>query len=162
MTAPTSPGPDPITLLFRYAVEERARALFAPGGRVLELSGPVPNTGARFDGACSFPGALDGVDLDALGRALAATLGSGAPVLLCLPGRGGGDDPREARLRLGREFAWTRSAALGVLLPDPSRAEWARRHPQAFGLLAALERAVRGWPLVRWQGAYAIVEGHRR
>jgi hypothetical protein len=35
-------------------------------------------------------------------------------------------------------------------------------HPQAFGLLAALERAVRRWPGLRQLGDLSVLEGRRR
>jgi SAM-dependent methyltransferase len=69
---------------------------------------------------------------------------------------------RGLRAALGPAFAWRRAYALGVLLPGPDHAGWAARHPLAFALLAALERTVRGWPLLRGLGDHLVVEGVRR
>jgi SAM-dependent methyltransferase len=69
---------------------------------------------------------------------------------------------RELRAAFGPAFAWTRAFALGVLLPGPEHGGWAARHPQAFGLLAALEGRTRGWPLLRSLGDHLVVEGARR
>jgi hypothetical protein len=165
VTGDHPPGPNPIALLFRHVLEARARTLFPAGSRVLDLSHAGPEAGAPFDGAYAGPGALDEVDLRALGRALAAELRPGAPVLLCLRSRGSATDipgPRRVRARLGPEFTWHRTFALGVLVPEESRQDWTRRNPQAFGVLAAMERVVRGWPLVRSLGQYAVIEGRRR
>ena len=68
----------------------------------------------------------------------------------------------EARRALGPAFEWTRAWALGVLVPDPSRARWAARHPVLFGALAAVEEQVRAWPLVRGLGDHVVLEGRRR
>jgi hypothetical protein len=155
-------GPDPAGLLFRHVVEERARRLFPPGGRILILPSASSEAAAPFDAAYAAPGALDGADLEALGRSLAAALRPGAPVLLCVKRRRSGAGRaglREARVRLGPGFAWSASFGLGVLLPGP---EWARRHPQAFGILAALESVVRRRPVFRALGDYAALEGSRR
>jgi len=53
------------------------------------------------------------------------------------------------------------SFGLGVLVPGEAREEWARRHPQGFGMLAALESVVRRWPIVRAHGEYVALEGSR-
>jgi SAM-dependent methyltransferase len=68
----------------------------------------------------------------------------------------------ELRRAFGHEFAWSRAAALGVLVPGPAHEGWVRRHPQTFGLLAALEGMVRGWPLLRSLGDHVLLEGERR
>ena len=52
--------------------------------------------------------------------------------------------------------------ALGVIVPAQSREQWVRRHPQAFGVLAAIESLVRRWPLLRAAGDYLVIEGVRR
>jgi hypothetical protein len=70
--------------------------------------------------------------------------------------------PAEVRSALGAAFEWTDSYALGVLLPGPDQEGWAADHPQAFGLLAALERAVRRWPGLRHLGDLSVLEGRRR
>jgi hypothetical protein len=70
--------------------------------------------------------------------------------------------PGEARVALGPLFEWTDSYALGVLLPGPGHEAWVADHPQAFGLLAALERAVRHWPGVRQLGDLIVLEGRRK
>jgi hypothetical protein len=60
---------------------------------------------------------------------------------------------------------WARlDVADSYALGDPSRAgpaAVATDHPQAFGLLAALERAVRRWPVL-WHSAASPLEGRRR
>ena len=102
--------------------------------------------------------------LVAVGGAVAAALRPGAPVLICIPrGRPGTRrlGLREARARLGPGFAWRASFGLGVLFPGEAREEWARGHPQVFGMLAALERVVRRWPMVRARGEYVALEGSR-
>jgi hypothetical protein len=145
-------------------VEERARRMFRPGARLLTLP-RVSHDAGPFDGACAGPGALDGADLEAAGRSLAAELRPGAPVLLCIARRrpaGGRLGLREAQTQLGPHFAWSDSFGLGVFLPGEAREGWARRHPQAFGILAALERVVRRWPVVRGLGEYSVLEGARR
>jgi hypothetical protein len=152
-----------VALVFRHVVEGRARRLFPPGGRILVLP-RVSGEAAAFDGAYAGPGALDGADLDAVGRALAAALRPGAPVLLCVRRRPGTGRLalRDARARLGRGVAWSAGFGLGVLVPGESGDEWARRHPQVFGILAALEGIVRRWPVLRGLGDYAVLEGSRR
>jgi hypothetical protein len=70
--------------------------------------------------------------------------------------------PGEARVALGPLFEWTDSYAFGVLLPGPGHERWVADHPQAFGLLAALERAVRHWPGVRQLGDLTVLEGRRK
>ena len=183
-------GPDPIPLLFRYVLDERRRALFPPGARVLELRSASPPAGDAFDAALSAPGALDGVDVPSLAAWLPRALRPGAPLLLsvtnprplpallslALTGRGewrsrspmrpgsgrGYASPREVRDGLGPSFAWRGSFALGVLLPAVGAAGWAAERPQVFGLLAAAERLVRRRPGFRGLGAYAVLEGFRR
>jgi SAM-dependent methyltransferase len=68
----------------------------------------------------------------------------------------------EARVALGPLFEWTDSYALGVLLPGPGHERWVADHPQAFGLLAALERGVRHWPGLRQLGDLTVLEGRRK
>jgi SAM-dependent methyltransferase len=236
-------GRNPVGLLFRHTVQERLRASFPAGARVLDLgcgtgedavflaergvhvhavdvsSAMVERTRAKaaaqglaewvhaerrgledlaglpgpFDGAYSNFGALNCVDLAGLGARLGGLLPSGAPILLsfmgpaplpavverALTGRG---EPRgrrparvggvalavrhpglgEARRLLGSAFQWRRAFALGVLVPGPEHEEWVRRHPMAFGLLAAAEGLVRGWPVLRGLGDHLVLEGARR
>jgi len=163
VTADGKTRPNAVGLLYRHVLDERARRLFAPGGRVMVLPRMLDEPGP-FDGAFAGPGALDDADLETLGRAVAAALRPGAPVLICIPrGRPGTGrlGPREARARLGPGFAWSASFGLGVLVPGEAREEWARRHPQGFGMLAALESVVRRWPIVRAHGEYVALEGSR-
>jgi SAM-dependent methyltransferase len=147
---------------------------------------------ASFDGALSNFGALNCAELGAVGRGLAARLRPGAPVVLSLMGRWPlpelvagalrgrglprGGEPRvagvpvparyptldEARRQLGPAFRWRDAWALGVLLPPPGRVGWVHERPQVFGMLAALERLVRRWPLVRGLGDHVVLEGERR
>jgi SAM-dependent methyltransferase len=237
-------GRNPVGLVFRHVFQDRARALFAPGSRILDLgcgtgedalalaaSGlavealdPVPamverarskaallgvseercrfhvlaaeelhSLGGGFDGAYSDFGALNCAGLPAVGRALAAALRPGAPVLLSLLGphplpdtvrrfltaegtrRGEGDPvvggraipvayprPSQVQEALGPAFTWHGGFALGVVLPPPDAAAWAEAHPQAFGMLAALEGLVRRAPFLRGLGDHVVLEGRRR
>ena len=156
-------GPNPVTLLIRHVLEERARRLFPPGARVLDLASGAVEAGATFDAAYAGPGALDDRDLGASGRTLAAALRPGSPVLLCLSRRrSGGTGLGEARARLGPDLVWRGVFALAVLMPGEPRQVWVRRHPQAFAALAALEGVVRRWPVLRGLGDYAALEGTRR
>jgi hypothetical protein len=188
---PAAPaGPDPIALLFRQVLEERRRALFPPGARVLEIRSAAPHSDDTFDAALSAPGALDGVDVPSLAAWLSGALRPGATLLLsvtnprplpallarALTGRGewrsqraawhqGGErraSPRDVRDGLGPSFAWRGSFALGVLLPAAGDAGWAAERPQLFGLLAAAERLVRRRPGFRGLGAFTVLEGFRR
>jgi len=137
VTADGKTRPNVVGLLYRHVLDERARRLFAPSGRVMVLPRMLDEAGP-FDGAFAGPGALDDADLETLGRAVAAALRPGAPVLICIPrGRPGTGrvGPREARARLGPGFAWSASFGLGVLVPGEAREEWARRHPQVFGIV---------------------------
>jgi len=68
----------------------------------------------------------------------------------------------EARRALGPSLEWTDAYALGVVLPGPGEARWAAVRPQAFGLLAALDRLVRRWPGLRALGDHLVLEGRRR
>ncbi len=165
MTGGGALGPNPVTLVIRHVLEERARRLFPAGARVLDLANGAVETGAAFDAAYAGPGVLDDRDLGASGRALAAALRPGAPVLLCLRRRrpdAPGPGLREARARLGPDFVWHGAFALAVVMPGEPRQDWVRRHPQAFGALAALEGVVRRWPVLRGFGDYVALEGVRR
>jgi SAM-dependent methyltransferase len=137
--------------------------------------------GSAFDGAYSTFGALGGADLPRTGAALAAALRPGAAVVISLLGPWplpavirrtltGMGDPRplsyptlaQARAALGRGLDWTDAYALGVLVPGPDHERWVADHPQAFGILAALERAVRRWPGLRQLGDRTVLEGRRK
>ncbi|HEX6738853.1 MAG TPA: class I SAM-dependent methyltransferase [Vicinamibacteria bacterium] len=181
------------------AMAERARAKAEAQG--LEARVHVERRGLEdlaslagpFDGAYSNFGALNCVDLEALGGRLAGLLRPGAPVVLSFMGRwplpavleraltargeARGRTPAhvggvalavrhpglaEARRQLGPAFEWSGAFALGVLVPGPEHGPWATRHPLAFGVLAAGERLVRGWPLLRGLGDHLVLEGARR
>ena len=147
--------------------------------------------GAGFDGASVSLGALGLADLRAVSAALAAALRPGAGIVVSMPGpwplpavirrtlTGVGvarrsrasrfgeappavATPREARMALAAAFDITDSYALGVVLPGPAEEQWASDHAQAFGLLAALESAVRRWPGLRQLGDLCVLEGRRR
>ncbi len=68
----------------------------------------------------------------------------------------------QARAALGPALDWTDAYALGVLVPGPDQKGWVADHPQAFGMLAALERAVRRWPGLRQLGDHTVLEGRRK
>ena len=68
----------------------------------------------------------------------------------------------QARAALGPGLEWTDAYALGVLVPGPDHERWVADHPQAFGMLAALERAVRRWPGLRQLGDHTVLEGRRK
>ena len=149
-----------------------------------EVRGPenLDGAGSPFDGAYSTSGALGGADLPRTGAALAAALRPGAAVVISLPGpwplpavirrtlTGMGDSRRgracptlaQARAALGAGLDWTDAYALGVLVPGPDLERWVADHPQAFGMLAALERAVRRWPGLRQLGDHMVLEGRRK
>lgn len=149
----------------------------------------VQGLGEAFDGAYSDFGALNCGDLKAIGRALARVLRPGAALVLSLAGPsplprllsrapvGRGEArgawpadvpapthyPTLARVRraFGPEFTWSGGFSLGALVPDPGHADWVVRHPQAFGVLAALESVVRSWPLLRALGDHNVLLGRR-
>jgi SAM-dependent methyltransferase len=169
----------------RAGLAERVRAT------TLAAEG-VASLGDGFDGAYSDFGALNCTALGTVGEGLARALRPGAPVLLSVigpwplpamvgralfasgPFRRAVPDvagvpvpvrhltPGELRQALGPAFAWTDAWAQGVLVPGPMHEGWVRRHPQAFGAMAAAERVVRRWPGLRALGDHAVVEGYRR
>jgi hypothetical protein len=172
---------NPAVQFFRAVFQQRVAAIFPAGARVLDLAGPLDGLRAErpWDGAHAAPGSLDGADLGALGAALAGCLRAEAPVVLCLPGplplpallqralraRGAwrrGQPAVAAARALGREFVWTGSFGIGLLVPGAAQRDWIVEHPQTFGVLAALERPVRRWPLVRDLGEQLVLEGRRR
>jgi hypothetical protein len=143
-----------------------------------------------FDGAFSTLGPEGGAALPAVGRALASRLRPGAPVAFCVIGprpiprlvhealtghpapspeegmagrrlAAHGLSSRDLREGLGPGFSWRSCTALGVLVPAPVHEDWARGNPMAYGLLAAAERLVRDWPVVRECGAHLLLEGKR-
>jgi hypothetical protein len=181
--------PDPVSLLFRYLLDERRRALFPRGARVLEIGPAGGAVGETFDGAWAGPGALDGAEPRRLAGWLAVVLRPGAPLLLCvrnprpLPAllrcalTGAGDwrsrsaarasdgaappSPRQLREAFGPAFSWRGGFALGLFLPAPEESGWAAESPQLFGLLAAAEGLLRRRPVFRGLGAFAALEGTR-
>jgi hypothetical protein len=156
-------GPNPVTLLFRHVFRQRMQTLFAGRARVAEVGGLDVRSARDLDGAFAGPGVLEGADLATLGRALAVALRPGAPVLLCVGARRRErTDIGEARARLGPGFVWHGAFALGVIVPGELAEEWVRGHPQAFGVLAAVEGLVRRWPVLRARGEYVVIEGARR
>jgi hypothetical protein len=50
---------------------------------------------------------------------------------------------------------------MGVFIPPPGDT-WVIGHPQAFGVLAAIERALRARPVFRALGERIVLEGRRR
>jgi len=159
--------------------------------RTGEETAALAAKGSGFDGAHVSLGALGLADLRAVGAALAAAVRPGAAILVSMPGpwplpavirrtlTGAGGErrrrgarfgeappgvatPAQARTALGAAFEITDCYALGVFLPGPAQEQWTADHPQAFGLRAALERAVRGWPGLRQLGDLSVLEGRRR
>ena len=181
--------PDPVSLLFRYLLDERRRTLFPRGARVLEIGADRDTGDGTFDAAWAGPGVLDGAEPRRLAGWLAGALRPGAPLLLCvrnprpLPAlltralTGAGDwrsrsaaratdgaappSPREVREAFGPAFSWHGGFALGLLLPAPEASGWAAESPQLFGLLAAAEGRLRRWPVLRGLGTFAALEGMR-
>jgi hypothetical protein len=144
-----------------------------------------------FDAAWVELESFEGVDVSALGRALARALRPGSPVGCVLPGawalpavleralRGTGESPRDRRPRFdggavrrvtpsewrrafGPAFSWARRQALGVVLRGPSSGAWALRRPVLFAVLAAAEDVVGTWPVLRGLGDQIVLEGVRR
>lgn len=171
----------PVALFFQQLVQARLDTLLPPGSRVLRVGTgeAVSKGGGGFDGA--YVCIREDSDLSVVGAAIAGAVRPGAPVVVRLPGpwplpaliertlTGGGErrvrthpTPSEARAELGPAFEWTDSYALGVVLPGSAHDQWATDHPQMFGLLAALERAVRRWPGLRQLGDQNVLEGRRR
>jgi hypothetical protein len=72
-----------------------------------------------------------------------------------------GDRSRSSSFPPNGALRWRRLCALGVLIPEPANDVWVRSHPMSFGLLAAAERLVRRWPLVRRLGYYCLWLGVR-
>lgn len=89
-------------------------------------------------------------------RGARTPLVAGVPVPVAYP------SIRDVREQLGEAFVWDGAFALGVLVPDPDREAWVNAHPQAFGVLAALEAGVRSWPVLRGLGDHVVHEGRRR
>jgi SAM-dependent methyltransferase len=113
------------------------------------------------------------------GALLAHCLRSGAAVLLCAPGRfplpavieralrgrgarGVCPSPTTVIHALGPAFSWDAIRGFGILVPGPRHRGWIEDHPQTFGILAAVERLIRGWPLVAELGDTLVLEGQRR
>jgi SAM-dependent methyltransferase len=129
------------------AVGEGLARVLRPGAPVLlNLLGPRPWPATAL-------GALRGRPSS---RAAGAPRVQGVPVPVQYP------TLAAARKRLGTAFTWHGAWALGVLVPDPSHAAWAARHPVLFGSLSALEGVIRKWPLVRGGGDHVVLEGARR
>jgi hypothetical protein len=165
-------------LLAPGCASEDVRVLVARGRRVWAGAEAPPPEG--FDGAYADLRGTGTRGPAALGEALASRLAAGAVVLVRfrspspLPAAlrhalaGERPSPLEARPftaaevrgAFGARFQWSHPRALGVVLPWPDGG-WAAEHPQAFGLLAAAERAVRGWPVLRGLGAETVLEGRR-
>ena len=156
----------------------RAAARGLEGLATFHVARPeAPSIRGRFDGAHVDLGAVPPAETAALGVTLTSVLLPGAPVVLRVPGwsplpalvqraltgevtlvPGDGPTSADPRPRLGAGFRWRPAAGYGVLIPAAA-GPWAVRHPQAFGLLAALERGVRGWPVLRERGHLVILEG---
>src|SRR5262245_59263467 len=128
------------------------------------------------DGACLTPTPKDARRIAPM---LARRLTSGAPLRVSIPGRvplaglidrglrGRGecrfcpsmDDVLES---LGPDFVWDSARGAGIVLPGPTHRAWAAAHPQAFGLLAALDAVVAPVPLLRVFSERILASGRRR
>ena len=173
--------PSPIALYFDAVLQERLRASFPAGARVLDLGGgsgraaegleaagvrvmrlaldAPPPEGGPYDGAFAtgagaFPPG-NGVAW------LAEALRPGAPVILRVVPRPGAG-PRDVRRAMGPAFLWGSALALGLVVPSEARGAWAERYPQTFGVLAAVEGVLRRWPVLRFHGRAVVLEGVRR
>jgi hypothetical protein len=176
---PAAGDANPVALLFAHVLQDRRSELFPPGVSVLEVGGeaPVRACGAGF----AAPEVAERLGPAEVGRRLFVGLPAGAPVLVAFPGalplpallqrllraKEEADGPsrlgvRNLRRALGPGLEWRRTLALGVLLPGRREAAWAAEHPQTFGILAALEELVRGWPGLRALGEITVLEGVRR
>lgn len=184
---------DPGLRLRAFLLEERKRRLRAGAERLLEVSSedPAARGDAGYDAAWVALESFEGVDVSALGRALARALRPGARVDCVLPGawalpavleralRGTGEPPRARRAcfegagarsvtpsrwrrAFGPAFSWARSRAYGVVLPGPGSGNWAERRPALFGWLAAVEDVIGTWPVLRALGDQIVLEGARR
>jgi hypothetical protein len=150
----------------------------------------APDVDGGFDAAWVAPDRVEEIDLPALGLRVARALRPGAPIVCVLPGvrplpgvlarallglgtwsgrlgtrvEGTSSAARpsalEWRRAFGEEFTWRPARAMGVLAP--LGAAWAQRRPLAFGLLAAAEHVVGGWPVLRALGELIVLEGVRR
>ncbi len=178
-----------------YALDACRRRLARGGKRVFVVSDDVYGLAAleerSFDAAWIAPSTVDGLDVAALGRRVAAALRSGAPVACSIPGcwplpavleralRGTGELPRPRRARVegrgapcisvsswreafGADFSWHHVRGVGVLLPLRPDAAWAERHALFLGVLAAAEHVGGSWPLLRALGERVLLEGVRR
>jgi hypothetical protein len=177
---PAAGDANPVARVFEHVLHERLRELVPSGAAVIDVAsdaglGPWGAGVAAGDAAARLGPAE-------VGRRLVGALPAGAPVLVAFPGahalpallerilRGTGDEAggparlgaRDLRRALGPGFEWRRAFALGVLLPRRALWPWAVEHPQAFGMLAALEKLVRAWPCLRSLGEITVLEGVRR
>jgi hypothetical protein len=177
---PIAGGANPVARLFEYVLHEHLQALVPAPARVLDV-GSDSREGAWSAGFVPWDAAAR-LGPAEVGRRLAESLPAGAPVLVAFPGahplpaglehvlRGAEEDAdaqprfgaRDFRRAVGPGLAWRGAFALGVLVPGRRRWAWALAHPQAFGVLAALERLVRGWPGLRCLGDITVLEGVRR
>jgi hypothetical protein len=182
LSAPPQRAPaHPALQYYRSVFARRVAAAFPTGARVLDLSASFDGLAGAgpWDGAHAGPGVIDGADLSALGAELAGCLRPQARVLLCVPNRvplpalvrralraegawRRGHWAGDAQWALGPAFIWNGASALGVLVPGGGQRHWIAEHPQAFAVLAAVERTLRRWPLLRSLGEYTVIEGRRR
>lgn len=81
-----------------------------------------------------------------------APVGAGRSIWVSYP------DPKEIEDALRPMFKVEGTETFGFLVPPPGMAQWPRRHPIAFGLLAAVEMAVTRWHrLCRFSDHFLIV-----
>jgi hypothetical protein len=178
---PAAGDANPVARFHEHVLQERQGELFPPGASVLDVGRDVRE--GRWDAGFAACEAAVRLGPAEVGRRLAAALPAGAPILVAFPGAlplpallervltGMREDDesdrgpltaRALRRALGPGLEWRGTFALGVLLPPRRRWAWTLEHPQAFGLLAALERLVRAWPGLRSLGEITVLEGIRR
>jgi hypothetical protein len=133
---------------------EAARRGLSPDRLVIDGEGRIDLAHLKtpVDVVYAFPDTLAGETPDGFGRDLASVLSERGLAMLTFDNQAARRSPGALTHGLG----WRRLCALGVLIPGPERSAWATRNPQSFGLLAAVERIVRSWPVIRARGRYAV------
>ena len=177
---------DPAHVLREYTLEPLRAELRSAGSRVLVVRGAragaqLRATSTRFDAAWVEIDNLTAIDPPGLAQDVVRVLRPGSRLVCVVPGgtplwtsvrtavRRDGDAEALRRRRAGSSawdgalapfVDWRRRRGLGVFVP--LGAEWPRRHPLAFALLAAAEHAVCARLPFRGLGEWRVEEGVRR